>query len=590
MATISTKQLTDELSLLSKKVDTSQIEGTLEHVGTFLETSASSTLASIDLNEVKGGLKSLTQDLDNVADILSTQTAPTITKLDESASDLIDNLKTDISSIDLSNINKVFADEESNVSEMFAAAQPQLAAATGMLKEIIADGSVQAQIATLKNLTGKTVDELTPVLKELVDGDKMVDTVEGFIKDLDLETISSEISGQLTQSLEIFDKQVSSALQGLDANNLIKSLVELKTFNIQNVLQGVNLADVDITSVTNLIISGKVEEARNAMVAGLNIPEILRDTKTGLLPSFATTGELQKFLSRFSSTDSASTKAIEDLQSSLNAIDTNIKDNMANISGAVTPGDEDTTDNENATTDVNKAVSDYNVFSIINSKEELIKYFQSTRREITTLEVRWAGATLDNALTTASDLASNYESSFSDKYKDHIKGGPSHFYIRKDGTIETMRPLNAEYFSTEVEAGSNSAKHGVSVMINAGWNAYMLPDGSFPNVAKLTPKSVTTKQMESLHRIVSAFYAFIPAGDVYSRQDLFEDQQLNPGFSMNDLIQQAPYSNENTNHHIDVEPNDHFLSPDELGKEAADRNEAINAEQSEIESADITEE
>jgi hypothetical protein len=590
MATISTKQLTDELSLLSKKVDTSQIEGTLEHVGTFLETSASSTLASIDLNEVKGGLKSLTQDLDNVADILSTQTAPTITKLDESASDLIDNLKTDISSIDLSNINKVFADEESNVSEMFAAAQPQLAAATGMLKEIIADGSVQAQIATLKNLTGKTVDELTPVLKELVDGDKMVDTVEGFIKDLDLETISSEISGQLTQSLEIFDKQVSSALQGLDANNLIKSLVELKTFNIQNVLQGVNLADVDITSVTNLIISGKVEEARNAMVAGLNIPEILRDTKTGLLPSFATTGELQKFLSRFSSTDSASTKAIEDLQSSLNAIDTNIKDNMANISGAVTPGDEDTTDNENATTDVNKAVSDYNVFSIINSKEELIKYFQSTRREITTLEVRWAGATLDNALTTASDLASNYESSFSDKYKDHIKGGPSHFYIRKDGTIETMRPLNAEYFSTEVEAGSNSAKHGVSVMINAGWNAYMLPDGSFPNVAKLTPKSVTTKQMESLHRIVSAFYAFIPAGDVYSRQDLFEDQQLNPGFSMNDMIQQAPYSNENTNHHIDVEPNDHFLSPDELGKEAADRNEAINAEQSEIESADITEE
>jgi hypothetical protein len=590
MATISTKQLTDELSLLSKKVDTSQIEGTLEHVGTFLETSASSTLASIDLNEVKGGLKSLTQDLDNVADILSTQTAPTITKLDESASDLIDNLKTDISSIDLSNINKVFADEESNVSEMFAAAQPQLAAATGMLKEIIADGSVQAQIATLKNLTGKTVDELTPVLKELVDGDKMVDTVEGFIKDLDLETISSEISGQLTQSLEIFDKQVSSALQGLDANNLIKSLVELKTFNIQNVLQGINLADVDITSVTNLIISGKVEEARNAMVAGLNIPEILRDTKTGLLPSFATTGELQKFLSRFSSTDSASTKAIEDLQSSLNAIDTNIKDNMANISGAVTPGDEDTTDNENATTDVNKAVSDYNVFSIINSKEELIKYFQSTRREITTLEVRWAGATLDNALTTASDLASNYESSFSDKYKDHIKGGPSHFYIRKDGTIETMRPLNAEYFSTEVEAGSNSAKHGVSVMINAGWNAYMLPDGSFPNVAKLTPKSVTTKQMESLHRIVSAFYAFIPAGDVYSRQDLFEDQQLNPGFSMNDMIQQAPYSNENTNHHIDVEPNDHFLSPDELGKEAADRNEAINAEQSEIESADITEE
>jgi hypothetical protein len=459
-----------------------------------------------------------------------------------------------------------------------------------MLKEIIADGSVQAQIATLKNLTGKTVDELTPVLKELVDGDKMVDTVEGFIKDLDLETISSEISGQLTQSLEIFDKQVSSALQGLDANNLIKSLVELKTFNIQNVLQGINLADVDITSVTNLIISGKVEEARNAMVAGLNIPEILRDTKTGLLPSFATTGELQKFLSRFSSTDSASTKAIEDLQSSLNAIDTNIKDNMANISGAVTPGDEDTTDNENATTDVNKAVSDYNVFSIINSKEELIKYFQSTRREITTLEVRWAGATLDNALTTASDLASNYESSFSDKYKDHIKGGPSHFYIRKDGTIETMRPLNAEYFSTEVEAGSNSAKHGVSVMINAGWNAYMLPDGSFPNVAKLTPKSVTTKQMESLHRIVSAFYAFIPAGDVYSRQDLFEDQQLNPGFSMNDMIQQAPYSNENTNHHIDVEPNDHFLSPDELGKEAADRNEAINAEQSEIESADITEE
>jgi hypothetical protein len=106
MATISTKQLTDELSLLSKKVDTSQIEGTLEHVGTFLETSASSTLASIDLNEVKGGLKSLTQDLDNVADILSTQTAPTITKLDESASDLIDNLKTDISSIDLGSRNR----------------------------------------------------------------------------------------------------------------------------------------------------------------------------------------------------------------------------------------------------------------------------------------------------------------------------------------------------------------------------------------------------------------------------------------------------------------------------------------------------
>ena len=583
MATISAKGLSDQLSLLAKKIDVTELEAQFADVGSFLETSAASTLASIDLGAVQGGLQSLTQDLDNASDVLLTQMAPTITKLDASAAELIGGLQTQVSSVDLTNINKVFGDASSSVSDMFEDAQPALEAATGMLQEVIADGSVEAQLATLKNLTGETVDKLTPVLNELVNAENISGSIDDFIKELDIESISGEISGKLDQAMDVFDTNFTKALGGLNSGNLLKDIVELKTFNIQNAISGINLADVNVLGVTNTILSGKISEARNAMVSGLEIPADLTNLTTGVVPTFDTTKNLQTFLTRFDPKTAIQTESIAKLQGSLNGIDTNITDDMGKLSSTVTPNDEDTPENKNPTTDINKSVSNYDAFSIINSKEELIKYFQSATRELSTLEIRWSGLTLDDAQTTAFELAGTYETYYTVDYGSRIKGGPSHFYIRKDGTIETMRPLNTDYFDGFVGAGSNTAKHGVSVMINAGYSTYLNADGSYPDV-ELDPKSVTSQQMKSVHRIVSAFYSFLPAGDVYSRQDLDDTGSvIDPGFSMSEIIQKPPYNSKNSDHHIDVDADNAFLPPSELGAAEAQANASKAAEQSEKE-------
>lgn len=560
MATISSLKLSETLNTLQKKLPTLDLTAAVVDAQAQLETAASTTLGNLP-DEIKGGIKGLTQEIDNAADKFLAMDKPTITKLDASIADAVDTLKTSIGSTDLTNIDKVFKNADTTISDIFEAAEPALDAASDMLHEVIADGSLEAQLNTLKNVSGKSLDQLKSTLTQLVDTDKFVGDLDNLINKIDTKEITKEFGG----ALERFDKAASDALGGLNSGNLLKDITEGLTFNIQNAVASVDLSKVNNLSVTNKVLANKINEAKNDMVKNLQIPEVL----SGRFTEFKTTTSLKKFLDTFTPTSEAEAIAVANLTSALNQIDTSITDELGKLSGSVTTADEQTPPNDSPTVDISARTVSNDIKSIINSKEELIKYFQACTRDISTMMILFAETTLDYSGLTAEEASLSYIQDYGVV--------PYHFWIRKDGTIETLKSINEELRSSIIEEGSNSAKYGVGVLLNAGYDEYQ-KDGNQPPLSKLTVKSITRSQMDSLHKLVSAFYAYLPVADVYSYQDLVPTE-YNPGFSMDEIISRAPYNAENSKHHEETDnSSDWFLSPDDLISQYLEKNESTKKE------------
>lgn len=560
MATISAQKLSETLNTLSKKLPTLDLTAAVVDVKAQLETAASTTLGNLP-DEIKGGIKGLTQEIDNIADKFLAMDKPTITKLDASIAETVDTLKTTIGSTDLSNMDKVFKNADTTISEIFENAQPALDAASDMLHEVIADGSLEAQLNTLKNVSGKSLDELKSTLTELVDPDKFVGDLDNLINKIDTQEITKEFGN----ALQRFDKAASDALGGLNSGNLLKDLTEGLTFNIQNAVASVDLSKVNNLVVTNKVLANKITEAKNDLVRNLEIPDVL----SGKISEFKTTGGLKKFLDTFTITNEQEALAITSLTNALNQIDTSITEQLGKLSGAVTTADDQTPPNNSPTVDVSARTVSNDVQSIVNSKEELIKYFQACTRDISTMMILFAETTLDYSGLTAQDAALTYKKDYGFV--------PYHFWIRKDGTIETLKSINEELRSSIIEEGSNSAKYGVGVLLNAGYDEYQ-SNGNNPPLSKLTSKSITRSQMDSLHKLVSAFYAYLPVADVYSYQDLVS-KEYNPGFSMDEIISRSPYNAVNSKHHEETDNSgDWFLSPDDLISQYLEKNESTKKE------------
>lgn len=508
---INNKDLSESLKTISNALSasTSSLSATLVDVADKFKAAESTTLGKA-IGEVKGGIQSLTQDVDNAVDALDSITKPVISKLDASASDLVQNLKTDIPSGTLTNIDKVFdsskvkfTTESTDLSTALEKAKPGLENATAMLKEVIADGSVEAQAAALKKVTGLPLQNLTAAL----DGIKPPDLQQPID-----EMMSLIEGGDLVKGL---DKELTNAANklkdltgGLNTGNLLKNLTEGVSSNIKVALNSITGLSATMKSAAlQEILKGNVDGAINDILSQFSFPNKLAETQFR-----------DKLLS----------KLPKDIHKS--AYQIGVTDSQSPPTGA-------------KVVDIGSKKTPM----LITSEEELVKYLQTSTREITTALIGWTGTTLDLSNIGAEDIILNAT-------KKGNQWPNNHLYILTNGEIQAIRPLD---LTVGIDGDPRTAynidptKYSLGVSFVGGYNCHSSKyNGNTPPPSELSPASLSKDQISTFHKVIRAFYKFVPAGDVFSYSDIRPNTGADkavsgPGFNVTSIISRAPYNKRN---------------------------------------------
>ena len=527
---------------------------------------------SQDHGSIVDGIKSLAQQTDNLADEYEAKLKPMITKLDESIKEKLPELSVAIS--DASDIDRMFSSSLVSGSSMFAQSKPFFETAPAVLKEIIQDGSLQSTMITMQEATGRSIENLTETLSTFKPEDYNGDPAK-LVEDIDVEKIQKDLASATTKLDNALDKFTGGFGEG---GGLMKNLSENLSNNIGSITNSLDIANVNITSIQSQVLSGDAAGARDILSSKIAVPSSLQNLASTFpgstsqldnLTTFSNSKQLSNFITNTKPklTDPALKNDLDAVAASADGIFTKITDKLGSLGGAIGP--EPTTPSNNNPV-VNYTSTKAKPFQLMNSTEEIVKYLQASTRSISTLLVGWTGLTLDysnhTAFTYSNSLASGFNINDPDGgFEGDLTYGYAHFFIRKDGTLETSRPI--DFLPGYVKRGSNDWQtHGVSLQFNAGKNCYLkkYPGGKVPK-AELTAQSITAEQWKTFNMFLDAWYTFFPAGDAFGLKDLDgrEVSIVSPGFDVPSYVGKAPWNKANTAEPLILK---RLLSPDEIAK------------------------
>lgn len=485
----------------------------------------------------KGGVQALMKSADDPIDELDANSRPVLAKVDESMSDLIPDLKTEISGPDLANMDKIFSNENITISSIYDKGTPMLENNSAVTKDVYSDGSVEAIGGELKRITGKDFKQLNSVLNKL----GPVDSTQPIEEILEKKE-SKQFQNLMKTSITKLETDLNKSLSQLTSGGSVKGVAENLTNNIATTLRGLGIPGADSPQIKNLILAGKTEEAINEVLKKIPVPDSIEE----LLGTVVITDRFSYYYIVQEGKRLASTPEqiadVNEFERKGEAVINAITPELGKLSGTVTTATNQTPSNPNPVKNSNK----FQTAQTLNSEEEIVKLLQAVNREITSIKIIPGKLSSSWSSATASEYAEAVFGTYQGALAGLENDGPAHFFIRSDGTIETMRDLN----KPAIPSGDLTGNEYLIELIynNAGGKT-------------------TISQNASLKKIVSAFYKYVPVGEVYTssnnsfdasqwiktnfnKTNVQDPTQSQKYLSKEELIQFKNETSENTNREI----------------------------------------
>lgn len=527
---IDTADLSRSLEQVQKKISTFNVDATFVDISDGVKAAESNPFANLveDVEgAVVGGIKSLTKAADNLADKAEAALDPVIVKFDETISEKVDGLKTEIDSADLTSISDLFESTLVELEDIFETVQETVESKAQMLKEVISDGSLESIAENIQREAEKRVDEISEVLGDIAPPD-----FTGDVENLVTQVQENSFVDQLSEDLSNLGIELQKAFDGLTSGSLLKDLTESLTGNVRNAISSLGLPDVNEIASATTILSNNIQEAKDQLISKIPVSSDLSSLLPGGLSSEESITALAQ--KKFDTEAKLSTSSLSSLEAAIknnpeigteidsivaksDQISEEIKPGLGSIGGTVT-----TSSAETPQYDVPTVKNASNLFGVrLYSVKELNSYFQGATREITTLRFGWWPVTFANDPSLAVVVTTGQSRpEFIDAGWDIGAKGPQHLWISSSGIIYTSRSLDA-LPGGPPEGDANFKDYSVLVILNTGAN-----------------RSITSKQYEAVRKIEEAFNQTI-GGDVFGNCDLYKEEDITsaqsywvgPGFS-----------------------------------------------------------
>ena len=495
------------------------------------------------LGDVKGGFASLSQNIDNAAELAAGQlnangypsggvNTATINRIDESIQASVPALQTALSTQAAAISSLVSSSHGSSaalVSGSAPAALPITGAAAGLMNDIIADGSPEAIAGTLKSVADVMPTDIKGLLQDVANID-VKDIVDLATSDI----LGFNLSNPFDEVLDAASGMLDKVLGGLDGGNLLKAAVENFTGDIQNAVTGV-IGDLGVTgplknlkSYTNSVIAGKGFEVANELVKSVKVPGRLGKelSSIGELPgTFQSLGDLGGFVDRAKNLG-LSTQGLAEvgqLEGTLNTLDTEIANRDTSISASVIPG---SGVSSNPVVDPSTYSTGTEQFPFLSSEEEIVRYLQSASREITTVVWHWTAHYTNQGYIGSEQINAS-----------HVNGrGWSaigyHFVVKRDGSIQIGRDIN----QTGAHVGGFNAR-SIGISFVAGYKCSSDKYRGIPPHSEVGPESITQAQHQSFKKFMSAWYKVYPGGNAWGHVDFPNNKgKVDPGFDVSKRV------------------------------------------------------
>ena len=476
--------LNAQLSIGIKNANLSQITEKAAAVAGQSSTQLETTIK--DAGQVVNGIKGLSQAADNPnATVVSAEDA--VCEITGDVPGLAAELIGDVSSV-TSDVNAITGNS---------------AAVNGKLNLTISSGAPEAIAKSLKSVTGKTPNEIQNVLKDLAPEGSARDAV-------------ANIETALTDG-------IAGATGLKDATDLFKNAAEdLIKSKFGGIVNGViRTIDTQFDRVIDDLISDiPINVNLNIDFGGIdNRIDIPFKERIMLLIAEGRQADAIRII------DQVSPKATALIEEKILPLDLSPPKNIstgapASVGSKTTPC-YDIGSNNNNWQGRNTPISP-NLFTYIDSPEELVAEFRNTSREITEFIAHWAG-TYNNQDIGAEEI-----------HNWHLDRGWSgcgyHYVIRRDGRLQRGRPLERK--------GAHSGAYGhnnysIGITFVAGYNC---PTGTPTPNRYISAESITSAQMKTFKMWVKAFYDVWPGGQALGHNDTSDKGKVDPGFNVPEYV------------------------------------------------------
>lgn len=384
----------------------------------------------------------------------------------------------------------------------------------GFLYAVTSVGTPEAVNNTLKEITGKSEQQLASVLQAVAP--------EGF-KDFAVDGVVDIVAGggifqSLTSSISGVQSAIATAIG--DVENTLNGIAGNINQEIRDAVGGLTdelLPDNIVGDIINKVVDNKIDDAISTLTSsvsnatGLNI-NVARDTLTQINPSISSnltplsvsTKPREGY--KIAIAQDAWPGAVAGGQSSGSSYGTIGSSNRSSV----------------ATGGGSTASGDY-TFTFVDSYEELVAEFRAATREITEVVAHWT-ATYNNQ-----DIGSE------EVHEWHLARGFSgigyHYIIRRDGRIQRGRPLNTVGAHAN---GNGHNRYSIGVSMAGGYNC---PSGTANPNSYISADSLTSQQMNSFNEFMRAFYDVWPGGQAWGHVDTDTAGKVDPGFSVPEYVQ-----------------------------------------------------
>ena len=539
---INNADLNKKLISLANSIDIKANSSQLEQVAQQWKAFAISGLGKKQ-GEILGGFEGLTEVADDIATALVGQldvngvpcggmNEATITRLTNTVQSAIPGFRTELTSHSGALAALMFSAHGASAAAITLAAPLAKIAeecAAGLLDDIVTDGSPEAIAAHYKSKGGVDPQKVKSIIGEVAHPDVKKD-VDKSVTALHKDKLPADIG----ISIKLGSDQLSKALGGLDGGSLIKAAVESFTNGIGNVIQsiatGFDLSSIPgIKDLQNLLIGGFNVDAANTLAKSIRVPPQLRKEleAQGETVEPKTPQDIQRIIDRAEADkfnlifSPEAQRENNELKVTLKQLDDKVVNSDTSTALTIAPGP-----GKSASPVVDPGSGAYtSSFPFINSTEEIVRYLQTSTREITTVVWHWTAHYTDQGYIGSQEID-----------KSHKRRGWSeigyHFIIKRDGSLQVGRNINKTGAHT---GGFND--HSIGIAFVAGYRCASDKFTVVPPSSEIGAESITQSQMKTFYNFMLAWYKTHPGGQAWGHNDFPRNKgKVDPGFNVANAV------------------------------------------------------
>ena len=539
MSTISPERLSEELRLRDKSQNYGGILNSI-YLATQQTSTARGAAGGNSVGQLQAGLESLIMVYDNAVEIADSTAKTVIAKVKPKGHGVETLLHPGLTDAEIAALNVVMKNPAVTVLEVFAPVIDAATASSKMNHKIILDCSPQAGVVALKKALDLPNNDLLQTFQQALVPEELKSIVESSVKKIETKEIQADVSNILIT----IESELKKTTDGVNSGNLLKDITEDVSRNLSTTIG--NFGD-EFTRLKSLPIINDLLGGFNALgldkaISTLKIdPSLL--TKAGQLGIGTNIGSLLDIKSFLKSMD----KLAPDFTSLTTALKTKADNAITTLDktktsvASVVTGD---ITSQLETADVIDTTKDKR-FKTLGSVEEIVSVLKSSLRPLTTIVWHWSGHYTDDANIGAKEIDLEYSA-------ENIQI-PFHFVIMKNGDIQTGQSINKT--SSHVDISFAARSFGVTFV--GGYNG---PRDGHCDV-NLTSKSYTEAQWKSFYAFMTAFYTFAPGGDAFGQNDIEDNPDEGPGFSVPGKVGLSPFFRRNAG---DPTVDGRFLTREEI--------------------------